>query len=180
MTVKQVSLLWILKRIDISIYHYQDSFSKSFISTSMSTHASSESTRLQALDSFHIVDTLPEQDYEDLTQLAASICQTPIALISLVDEKRQWFKSARGITLQETSRDLSFCAHAILTPDQPFIVADARLDERFESNDLVTGDPHLVFYAGAPLVDEEGNALGSLCVIDRQTRELTADQLSSL
>jgi PAS domain S-box-containing protein len=139
-----------------------------------------EQNRLTALRSYHILDSLPEQDYEDITQLAAQICQTPIALISLVDQKRQWFKSNRGLEARETLREYSFCAHGILTPDQPLIVPDARQDERFAHNPLVTGEPNIVFYAGAPLVDEQGFALGSLCIIDSQPRQLTPSQLASL
>lgn len=139
-----------------------------------------DNARLAALKSYTILDSLPEQDYEDITQLAAEICQTPIALISLVDDQRQWFKSNRGLTIRETPRDQSFCAHAITNPTQTFVIPDTRHDERFAENPLVTGDPHMVFYAGAPLVDENGFALGSLCVIDKEPRQLTESQLSSL
>ncbi|MCX6212854.1 ATP-binding protein [Spirosoma sp.] len=139
-----------------------------------------ETNRLLALTSYDILDSLPEADYDDITQLAAQICQTPIALISLVDEARQWFKSNRGLSLRQTPREHSFCAHAILTPYQPLIVADARTDQRFADNPLVKGDPHIVFYAGVPLLDAQGFALGSLCVLDEQTRQLTGDQLANL
>jgi PAS domain S-box-containing protein len=136
--------------------------------------------RVNALKSYHILDSLPEADYDDITQLAAQICQTPIALISLVDEKRQWFKSRHGLAVQETPREFSFCAHAIINPSEAMVVQDARLDERFSHNPLVTGDPDIVFYAGEPLVDADGMALGSLCVIDRQVRQLDASQLTAL
>ena len=136
--------------------------------------------RLKALRNYHILDSLPEADYEAITELAALICQTPIALISFVDDHRQWFKSNRGLEARETPREVAFCAHNIIDPSSALIVEDARLDERFVGNPLVTGDPHIVFYAGMPLVDSEGFALGSLCVIDDRARQLDAAQLSAL
>ncbi len=136
--------------------------------------------RLNALRNYNILDSLPESDYEAITELAAQICQTPIALISFVDADRQWFKSNRGLAARETPRDVAFCAHNIIDPLVPLIVEDARLDERFVENPLVTGDPNIVFYAGMPLVDAEGFALGSLCVIDDRVRQLDAAQLSAL
>ncbi|GAB3756312.1 GAF domain-containing protein [Spirosoma pomorum] len=139
-----------------------------------------ETKRLAALDRYAILDSLPEQEYEDITQLAAQICGTPVALISLIDSQRQWFKSNRGLSFRETPREYSFCAHNLISPATPFIVPDARLDERFRLNPLVTGDPHIVFYAGEPLVDEDGQALGSLCVIDSQVRRLDEGQLNAL
>lgn len=139
-----------------------------------------ETNRLQALHAYHILDSLPETDYDHITSLAAQICQTPISLISLVDEKRQWFKSTQGITIRETPRPLSFCAHTILDPSEPLLVPDTRQDERFADNPFVTGEPHVVFYAGIPLTDENGFALGSLCVLDDKPRQLSPDQLTAL
>jgi len=139
-----------------------------------------EDERLAALHSYHILDTAEEKDFDDLTTLASVICQTPIALVSLVDKNRQWFKSHKGLEATETSRDYSFCAHGIASPNHIFIVPDATLDERFKDNPLVTGDPKIVFYAGMPLVNADGFALGSLCVIDQQKRELTAEQINAL
>ncbi|WP_158799300.1 ATP-binding protein [Pedobacter sp. L105] len=141
---------------------------------------SNENERLAALHSFHILDTAEEKDFDDLTALASAICQTPIALISLVDQDRQWFKSHKGLPASETSRDFSFCAHAITSPNELLIVPDASLDNRFSANPLVTGDTNIVFYAGVPLVSSEGFALGSLCIIDHQTRELTIEQINAL
>lgn len=142
--------------------------------------ASNEAQRLLALNSYGILDTVEEKDFDDLTMLAATICQVPIALISLVDGKRQWFKSHWGLEIRETPIEQSFCAHAILSTDEIMIVQDAKADERFKDNPLVTGDPDITFYAGVPLTSSEGFSLGTLCVIDPSKRELTAAQESAL
>jgi len=134
-----------------------------------------ETERLAALKEYRILDTGAEQPYDDITTLAAHICHVPIATISLVDEARQWFKSSVGMTRQQTSREVAFCAHTILQR-KPFVVRDARKDRRFVNNILVTGEPHIRFYAGFPLVNQEGLAVGTLCAIDRKPRELSARQ----
>lgn len=139
-----------------------------------------EKKRLKELRSYDILDSLIEKDYEDITTLASVICDVPIALISLVDKDRQWFKSHHGIDADETHRQHSFCSHAILNLDSPFIVPDSRLDERFKDNPLVTGNPKIVFYAGIPLVSNKGYGLGTFCIIDIKPRELTTTQLNAL
>ncbi len=139
-----------------------------------------ESLRLAELRSFGILDTIAEEAYDAITYLASQICEAPIALISIVDEDRQWFKSRVGLDVVETDRDVAFCAHAIHQPSSLMIVPDAATDPRFSSNPLVTDDPSIRFYAGAPLVSPAGNALGTLCVIDREPRQLSEDQERAL
>lgn len=136
--------------------------------------------RLEVLRSLGVLDTAPEPDYDALAQLAAQICDVPIALVSLVDSERQWFKAVVGIDSCETSRESSFCAHAINTPEEVFIVPNALLDRRFANNPLVIGAPNIRFYAGAPLVTHDGWAVGTLCVIDSKPRVLYKTQLESL
>ena len=138
-----------------------------------------EKQRLKVLWQYEVLDTVPEEIFDDLTELAARICGAPLALISLVDENRQWFKSRVGVTQTETARDISFCAYTILQNDL-FIVPDATLDKRFANNPLVTSDPKIRFYAGAPLVTPDGHALGALCVLDQVPRQLNADQRQAL
>ncbi|MBW4628683.1 MAG: tetratricopeptide repeat protein [Brasilonema octagenarum HA4186-MV1] len=138
-----------------------------------------ELDRLNSLRQYQILDTHPEKVFDDLTFLAAQICHTPIAIISLIDGSRQWFKSKVGLTAPETSRDLAFCAYTILQ-EKPLIVRNALADSRFATNALVLGDPNIRFYAGAPLITPEGFRLGSLCVIDIMPRDLSLEQVESL
>jgi GAF domain-containing protein len=138
-----------------------------------------ESDRLVALDRYKILDTLPEQVYDDLTQLAADICGTPIALISLIDKDRQWFKSRVGIDATETPRDISFCGHAVAA-NAILNVPDASLDPRFADNPLVAKEPNIRLYVGVPLITDDNFALGTLCVIDRQPHDLTEQQIRQL
>lgn len=139
-----------------------------------------EENRIKALKEYHILDTLSQKEFEDITLMASIICDVPIALISFVDQERQWFKSHKGLDVSETHREYSFCSHAINTVQEPFIVKDSRVDPRFKNNPLVTGDPNIVFYAGIPLVNKNGHGLGTVCVIDREPRELTENQITAL
>lgn len=139
-----------------------------------------EKERIKELESYNILDTLPEDDYDSIVAIAAEICNTDISLISLIDKDRQWFKSKIGLAVDETSRDVSFCAHAINDEKNTFIVEDAKLDERFFDNPLVTGPPKISFYAGVPLISDHGLPLGTLCVLDEKPKKLTERQLKSL
>ncbi len=138
-----------------------------------------ETLRLAKLQGYNVLDTLPEPVYDDITSLAAHICQTPTALISLIDADRQWFKSKIGMTVNETPRNIAFCNQTIQQSGL-LVVENAQEDDRFKANSLVTGEPHIRFYAGAPLITPDGHALGSLCVIDYQPRQLTAPQQHGL
>lgn len=138
-----------------------------------------EERRLEALRRFKVLDSDPEEAFDAATRLAALICQTPIALITFVDEDRQWFKSRVGFDEQQTSRDISFCAHAILQPG-PLVVRDTQTDARFRDNPLVLSSPYIRFYAGAPLTTAEGFRLGTLCVLDTVPRVLFSDQAAAL
>ena len=141
---------------------------------------SKEKERLASLESYSILDTLPEEEYDNLTAIAAEICGTPISLVSLLDNKRQWFKSHHGIDASETPKEYAFCAHAINSEEDILIVQDSRTDERFHDNPLVTGDPRVIFYAGIPLSTENGLPLGTLCVIDHKPKLLSQSQIASL
>ena len=134
-----------------------------------------EAARIKQLHAYNILDTLPEEAYDDIVRLAAHICGTPIALISLVDHDRQWFKAKVGLDAEQTGRDVSFCGH-VVESGKPLYVYDAHQDERFADNPLVTGDPKVCFYAGAPLSTEDDLVLGTLCVIDHKPREITTKQ----
>ena len=138
-----------------------------------------ETQRLAALREYQILDTTAEQTYDDITALAAYLCNVPIAVISLVDKSRQWFKSKLGLNERETPRDVAFCAHAILQ-SEPLIVRDALKDSRFADSALVTRAPYIRFYAGFPLASPEGFALGTLCAIDRKPRQLSAEQKQAM
>jgi len=146
----------------------------------ISIYPDHEENRLAALNSYNILDTANEKDFDDLTILASAICQTPIAFISLIDDKRQWFKSRKGISESETPIDVSFCVHTIASDNEITIVEDANKDERFSENPFVKGDDKITFYAGVPLINEDGFALGSLCVIDQKQKQLTDEQTVAL
>jgi GAF domain-containing protein len=141
--------------------------------------APNEEKRIEALRSYHILDTGSEQMFDDIPRLVSRICDVPISTLSLLDECRQWFKARVGIDAQETPRNIAFCAHTILGSD-PLIVRDATKDDRFSNSPLVTGEPCIRFYAGFPVVDADGNALGALCAIDRRPRKLSDDQIDAM
>ncbi|RAR83198.1 GAF domain-containing protein [Paracidovorax anthurii] len=138
-----------------------------------------EAERLRALRDLMLLDTSPEERFDRVVRFAAEQLDAPMALVSLVDEQRQWFKSRIGIALEETARDISFCAHAILQPEV-FIVEDARLDHRFAGNPMVTGEAHIRFYAGAPLQAPGGERIGTLCVLDTEPRALNGTEIAVL
>ena len=139
-----------------------------------------EAQRLERLRRFGVLDTLPQEAFENITALASAICETPVALISFVDEDRQWFKSRVGLEVQQTPRELAFCAHAIRHPQHVMVIEDATRDPRFSDNPLVLEEPRIRFYAGAPIVTEDGMALGTVCVIDQQPRTLSDAQHAAL
>lgn len=138
-----------------------------------------EAARLAALQKYAILDTEPEEAFDDLALLASFVCEAPLAMISLIDENRQWFKSKVGVSVSQTDREIAFCSTAIQQSDV-FVVPNALQDERFRNNPLVVGEPNVRFYAGAPLINEDGLALGTICVVDRVPRELGADQRAAL
>ena len=140
---------------------------------------SDEAQRLESLYAYEVLDTEPERSFDDLTELLSVILDVPIVLISLVDDTRQWFKSHHGLGAQETPREYAFCAHAI-HDDDLLIVQDSRLDERFADNPLVAGEPHVIFYAGKPLVTPDGYRIGTVCGIDHNPRELNDQQMRAL
>jgi GAF domain-containing protein len=141
--------------------------------------ATTEAARIAALNGYAILDSEPEEAFDDLVLLAAHICRTPMAMLSLVDDHRQWFKSKVGVKVQETPKDISICAHAIEQHDL-YIIPDTCKDPQFRENPLVVGEPRIRFYAGAPLVNEDGFALGTLCVVDREPRQLDDEQKEAL
>lgn len=139
-----------------------------------------EEERALSLEHLKVLDSAPEQGFDDVVLLATTLCDVPIALVSLVDRERQWFKACLGLDAQQTHRDLAFCAHAILAPVEVMVVEDARLDPRFDESPLVLGPPYIRFYAGAPIIADSGHALGTVCVIDTRPRTLTAAQVIAL
>ena len=139
-----------------------------------------EKERLAALREYQILDTESEPEFDEITGLASEICQAPISMITLIDEERQWIKSSANLLVREMPRRTAFCAHAILFPNDPFIVSDMREDELFKDHPFVKGDPHIVFFAGIPLTNPEGFALGTLCVLDKRPRILSESQLRAL
>lgn len=138
-----------------------------------------EKSRLKTLQSLNILDTFHEERFDRLTRMASKLFQVPIALVTLVDDKRQWFKSCVGLNVSETDRDISFCGHAILR-DELFVVPDAEKDMRFADNPLVVGEPHIRFYAGCPIKSLNGSRLGTLCIIDSKARTLGEEDLKIL
>ncbi len=138
-----------------------------------------EKERLAVLQSYQILDTPPEREFDDITALASSICDTPVAMMTLMDSDRLWFKSKIGVSACEVERDITFCAHAIMEKEL-FVVKDATMDPRFAANPMVTTEPKIRFYAGAPLIASNEHVLGTLCVVDRVPRDLTQEQTEAL
>lgn len=139
-----------------------------------------EELRQHALDRLQVVDTPEERAYDDITRLAADVCGTSMALISLSDHERQWFKSRVGLQVREMPRENSFCSHVLRTPQEVMVIEDTAEDDRFATHPLVTGTPHIRFYAGAPLLTRDGFSMGAICVIDTVPRQLDATQLQTL
>ncbi len=146
----------------------------------MTSDQADERQRQTDLDSYGIVDTLEEQAYDDLTRLAADVCGVPMALITFLDGDRNWFKSRLGMQATQVPREVSFCEHLVLKPDEVLIVNDAKSDTRFCGHPLVLGEPHIRFYAGAPLVSPTGHTLGAICALDTEPRELDSTQVETL
>jgi len=144
------------------------------------SYPSNENARLRELLSLEILDTPPEIEYDEITELASKICEVPVSLISLIDKDRQWFKSTYGINAKETPRDIAICAHAIKSPKQIFEIRNSILDYRFHDNPLVVKEPHVIFYAGIPLISSQGHAMGTLCVIDHKPNKLNEFQKKAL
>lgn len=140
----------------------------------------SEKVRLQDLDSYKILDTSPEQELDELAEIASAICDTPISLVSFIDNKRQWYKAKKGIQAQEVSIDYTFCQHALHNSKEVLVVDDPLHDNRFKDNPFVVGQPYIRFYAGAPLESLQGNVLGTLCVIDHKPHKITDSQKKAL
>jgi signal transduction histidine kinase len=159
-----------------NLYNIQKSYSKMIAPDKFIN----ENERIKLLKSYSILDSLPESDYDNLTTLASQICETPIALITFIDDDRQWFKSRKGLDISETPRDISFCAHAINNPNEVFEINDARKDSRFYDNPTVEGSNNVVFYAGAPIKNLHGLPLGTICIFDHKPKFLTEAQKSSL
>ena len=139
-----------------------------------------EEERIKALESYSILDSLPEVDYQNLSMIASQICETPIALIGFIDKERQWMKSSIGLDIVSNLRDFTFCGHAINDPNDMMIIPDARVDVRFQDNPSVIGQPNIVFYAGIPLKNNDGLPLGTICVLDHKPKILSPDQIESL
>ena len=139
-----------------------------------------EMQRLEALRSYEILDTPPELDFDALTRVAAHSFGAPVALVAMMDTDRLWFKSRLGLEIPQLDRDIAFCAHAIMSPHEPLVVEDLRQDERFAGNPLVVNAPHLGFYAGAPIVDASGHALGTMAIVDVQPRVFSSSQRATL
>lgn len=139
-----------------------------------------EAERQAAVDSYDILDSPEEKEFDEITKIASIVTESPISLMTLIDRDRNWFKSHQGIQMREDPRKRSFCEHAINSPHEPFIIEDASKDERFKDNPVVVGEPHIRFYAGFPIVNAQGLALGALCVIDVKPKSLNNDQIEIL
>lgn len=139
-----------------------------------------QNNRLKELEALSIMDTLPEEDYDNITKIASEICQTPVSYISFLDDKRQWYKSKQGMDIKETSVNVALCRRTVTHPEDIIVINDLRLDDNYNNNPYVKGEPNVVFYVSVPLTTHNGNTVGTLCVLDLEPKELSQTQIETM